>query len=68
MDDRESWDSWRTHVLSEIKRTNDSLAFLTATVSNLHVETAKLQVKSGVWGVIGGMIPVIVVIVIEKTK
>jgi adenosine/AMP kinase len=64
----ESWENWRFHVLSEIKRANDNFALLTAAVASLHVETAKLQVKSGIWGVIGGMIPVIVVIAIQKIK
>ena len=68
MNDNETWDNWRAHVLSEIKRANDNFCILTSAVTNLHIETAKLQVKSGVWGVIGGMIPVVVLIVIEKLK
>lgn len=68
MTDTESWDNWREHVLAEIKRANDNFTILTIAVTNLHVETAKLQVKSGMWGVIGGMIPVVVLIALEKLK
>jgi adenosine/AMP kinase len=68
MNDQESWNNWRVHVLAELKRANDNFTLLATAVSNLHVETAKLQVKSGVWGVIGGMIPVAVLIVIERFK
>lgn len=68
MNDQESWDNWRTHVLAEIKRANDNFSILTNAVSSLHIETAKLQVKSGIWGVIGGMIPVVLLIAMERFK
>lgn len=64
----DDWDNWRAHVLSELKRANDNFAVVAASVTNLHIEIAKLQVKSGVWGIIGGMIPVIIVIFLDRIK
>lgn len=64
----DSWDKWRSHVLAELKRTNESIMLLTGAMTGLHIEVAKLQVKSGVWGVIGGMIPVLIMLGINKLK
>lgn len=68
MSDQESWDRWRAHVLNEIRRANETFSDLSKAVASLHVETAKLQVKSGVWGVLGGMIPVLILVVVEHLK
>lgn len=56
------WNEWSRHVLAELKRLSDGqkeyqekadAAFL-----DLKVEIANLKVKSGVWGLVGGAIPV----------
>lgn len=56
------WNEWSRHVLAELKRLSDGqdryqektdLAFM-----ELKVEIAKLKVKSGIWGLMGGAIPV----------
>ena len=58
------WNEWSRHVLAELKRLSDGqdkyqektdAAFL-----DLKVEIAKLKVKSGLWGLAGGAIPVAV--------
>jgi hypothetical protein len=68
MTDQESWDNWRAHVLSEIKRMNQNAQTIHNDVLGLRVDIETLKVKSGIWGLLGGMIPVIVLIVLEKIK
>lgn len=67
-DDNQSWSVWRTHVLAEIKRANDNFTVVTITLQNMSVEMAKLQVKAGVWGLIAGSIPVIIMLALQKIK
>lgn len=66
MDENESWNTWRKHVLAEIKRVNGNAEKIQDGVHSLKVEIAKLQVKSGVWGLVGGMVPVVVLIAMQK--
>lgn len=68
MTELESWDNWREHILAEIKRGNDNIILLTNAITGINVEIAKLQVKSGIWGVMGGMIPVCIVLVVKYLK
>lgn len=68
MKTQESWDNWRAHVLAEIERANVNLSNINSAVNTLNVEIGKLQVKSGVWGMVGGIIPVIILVLIEKMK
>lgn len=68
MDDKQSWDSWREHVLAEIKRTNENSETLTESLFLLRVELAQLQVKAGIWGLLGGLIPVAVMIAVYRLK
>lgn len=63
-----TWEAWREHVLAEIKRSNDNIVVITGALNAIQVEIARLQVKSGIWGVIGGLIPVLIVILVEKFK
>lgn len=68
MNDQESWDNWRKHVLSEIKRINENAHTIQEGVLGLKIEIAKLEVKAGVWGLLGGIIPVVVLIAMERFK
>jgi len=70
-----SWREWAHHVLQEMKRLDacnstikqqivEVQSKVEAEIMRLRVEQAKLQVKSGVWGGIGAMIPILVGILI----
>ena len=71
---KNGWSEWSRHVLAELKRSNTNYDSLLLKVQTMEVETAKslmaLQVKSGVWGAIAGLIPVILFLlykaIIEK--
>ena len=78
-DDYESWPAYRKLVLSEIADTKKAvqkliekqdklLAENQAMIKELAINIAMLQVKSGVWGAIGGTIPIIVFLAIEYLK
>ena len=72
----DSWPEGSRHVLAELKRLNDNLANVDDKIdrikddhiSPLKVEIAMLQVKSGLWGLLGGAIPVILMVLVELLK
>ena len=62
------WSQWKEHVLKELERFDENQQEMTEALYKCHIEIAKLQVKSGVWGLIGGMIPVMIYILISYAK
>lgn len=61
------WDEHRMLVLSELQRLRESnksvtckLESISTSISALSVDVAKIQVKASIWGLIGGMIPIVV--------
>lgn len=58
------------YIFYELKRINDVLVNLCNTriadidenIRKIYIELAALKVKSGIWGLIGGMIPVAIII------
>ena len=72
----DSWQEWSRHVLAELRRLNDSLAVVDDKIdkikdehiSPVKVEIAMLKVKAGVWGLIGGAIPVVMMVLLELLK
>ncbi|MCP4599011.1 MAG: hypothetical protein GY847_00450 [Proteobacteria bacterium] len=53
------WMVWGKHVLEELKRLNAAQEHIEKQVTKIHIEIATLKVKSGVWGLVGGAIPVV---------
>jgi hypothetical protein len=58
----DGWDEWKNHVLSELKDNKEDLKFIMSKMTKIGNDIATLQVKSGVWGLVGGMIPVLIVL------
>lgn len=54
------WNEWGKHVLSELKRFNEWNNELADTQRDILVQISALKVKAGIWGVIGGSVPVII--------
>ena len=62
------WGKWSKYVLLTIERLDEEIhelrfndvAEILVTVNKIHVEIGKLQVKAGVWGLLGGAIPVVI--------
>lgn len=63
-----SWNDWSKHVLIELERLNNCYNDMNSSLQKIHVEIAMLKVKSGIWGAIGGCIPIIVMILVSYMK
>jgi len=56
----DTWNEWSRHVLKELERLNASTGDIYEKVNQVRIEIAMLKVKAGIWGAIGGAIPVVV--------
>jgi len=55
-----SWFAWSKHVLLQLETDTKCLTDIKKELTDIKVEIGKLKVKSGVWGMVGGAIPVAV--------
>lgn len=62
------WSTYSKLVLSKLEDNEEKLDKMTNLVNELRTELRLLQFKSGVWGAAAGMIPVAIMIAIEKMK
>lgn len=62
------WNEWSRHVLAELKRLSEGDEALKCKLSSIEVEVAKLNVKAGLWGALGGAIPVGIGLLISLLK
>jgi len=62
------WNEWSKHVLFELQRLNVCYSSLNKRVEDLSttskVDIAILKIKSGIWGAIGGLVPICTAIII----
>lgn len=56
--DGNSWDEWRNHILKELERHNESTEAIFTKLNRLAEDISALKVKAGIWGAVGGAIPV----------
>ena len=56
--DNKEWRDWANHVLTELKRFDSDMQGLNRGINKIRIEIATLKVKSGIWGMIGAMIPI----------
>jgi len=76
MGDNDTWAEWSKYVLMELKRCNQQIGDLETKIdklnneqlSQLKIEIAMLKVKASVWGLMGGAIPAIILLIREMTK
>ena len=54
--DDNGWGEWRKYVLKALEANESDHKEIMLALSELHVEVARLQVKSGVWGAVAGAI------------
>jgi len=66
------WKEWSKHVLAELERLNDNYSKLDSVFNSefrkISVEIAMLKVKSGIWGLIGGTIPILITLILLYLK
>lgn len=56
----DGWQEWSKFVLKELKRLSDAYDKLSDAMSHTKAEIAMLKVKSGVYGLVGGAILVVI--------
>lgn len=56
----DTWNEWSKFVLRELERLNVCYERINVRVDEINSEIIRLKVKSGIWGLIGGAIPVVV--------
>ena len=66
------WKEWSKFVLAELQRlsnqsetTNTSIDKLVTKLGEVRIEVGMLKVKSGIWGLCGGLIPVAILILAQ---
>ena len=64
-DQPDTWREWSRHVLAELKRLNDIQDSLNKDLQRISIDIAMLNVKSGIWGIMGGLVPVAVMILMS---
>ena len=62
------WNEYSRLVLAELERLNVNYEKLEDGIISIKVDIAKLQVKSGVWGLAGGAISVLVTVLFLLLK
>jgi len=79
MPDNNGWNEWSRYVLAELTRLNSRVEAIPVAINlkvdeinkalkKIEVEIGKLQVKSGIWGAIGGLVPVAIMLFIMWYK
>lgn len=63
-----SWVQYQKLVLAELERHSSALEDINHRIASIQVEIAMLKVKSGIWGLMGGLIPVIIAFAMAKLK
>lgn len=58
-----NWNEYQKLVLAELERLNQQVEDQRRALTALQVQLGMLQVKSGVWGALGGLIPVLFLLV-----
>jgi hypothetical protein len=54
------WTKYQLMVLSQLENHHKDLAAMNEKISNLRVEISALKVQAGIWGLIAGLIPVVI--------
>ena len=64
MSDNNGWGEWKNLVIHEIERIDEAKTELRQDIQEIKVQLATLQVKSGIWGAIGALIPIVVTVIV----
>lgn len=54
----DSWFAWSKHVLMQLETDAKCMREIKQELTKIKVEIGQLKVKSGIWGLIGGAVPV----------
>ena len=62
------WPEYRKFVIAELERQSDCDATMLGMLGQIRTDIATLKVKAGIWGLAGGAIPLLIMIVIDAVK
>lgn len=66
--DKNGWEENRKLICSDLDRHGKTLEKILVEIGTIKIEITKLQMKAGIWGLLGGLIPVLVMILILVVK
>ncbi len=58
----DSWNKWQNFVLQELGRYGKHHTDIFNKLEKINIDIAQLKIKSGIWGLLGGLIPVAVML------
>lgn len=61
----DGFDAWGKHILADLARLNKGYERNLSDIIKLREEMAMLKVKAGIWGAVGGIIPVMAALLIR---
>jgi len=59
----DSWAEWRKHILLELQRLGNCYDKVSSELNDIKGSVRELKIQAGVWGLAGGLIPALVVLV-----
>ena len=65
MDDTNGWEQYQKLVLAELVRLNEGVEGLKRQMTQVQTQVAVLKVKSGLWGLVAGAIPVLILVLLQ---
>ena len=68
MEIHNGWKEWSKHVLLELERLGSQQNDIQKEIHEIKMEIAMLKVKSGIWGLISGTIPVAIMLIVKFIK
>jgi len=67
-DNDNGWNEWRNFVLKELQRLNKNYEILNSYITDLQINTKsfekEMNIKSSIFGIIGGIIPIAIMIAV----
>lgn len=64
----ENWDKYQEWVIRDLKRLSENIKEIDNKLDDISKDTAMLKVKAGMWGMIGGALPVIIALAFYLLK
>ncbi len=68
MSEPSDWNQWSKYVLKELERLNTCIEGQKDKLNRISIDIARLKVKSGMWGAIGGAIPICILLAVWLVK
>lgn len=62
------WDEWGKHVLTELGRLKDEIQGMRRDQCDIGKQLAALKVKSGVWGGLGALVTIALLLLVQWAK